>query len=60
MWLTIAAVSSWCLFAFMVPVVWFIVWRRRRMDKTEIIQDIDWYWDPDEEPPTEDEKNEQL
>ena len=42
MWLTIAAVSSWCLFAYMVPVVWFIVWRRRRADKTEIIQEGDW------------------
>lgn len=41
-WLTIAAVCSWCLFAYMVPVVWFIVWRRRRADKTEIIQDGDW------------------
>jgi hypothetical protein len=54
--LTIVAVSSWCLFALMVPVVWYIVWRRRHMDKTEIIQEIDWYWDPDEEPPTEDEE----
>ena len=54
--LTIVAVCSWCLFALMVPVVWFIVWRRRRKDKTEIIQEIDWYWDPDEEPPTEDEE----
>ena len=41
MWLTIAAVCSWCLFAYMVPVVWFIVWRRRRADKTEIIQEGD-------------------
>lgn len=41
-WLTIAAVSSWCLFAYMVPLVWFIVWRRRRTDKTEIIQEGDW------------------
>lgn len=40
-WLTIAAVSSWCLFAYMVPVVWWIVWRRRRADKTEIIQEFD-------------------
>lgn len=54
--LTIVAVSSWCLFALMVPVVWYIVWGRRRKDKTEIIQEIDWYWDPDEEPPTEDEE----
>jgi len=42
MWLTIAAVSSWCLFAYMVPAVAFIVWRRRRADKTEIIQEGDW------------------
>ena len=42
MWLTIAAVCRWCLFAYMVPVVWFIVWRRRRADPTEIIQDGDW------------------
>ena len=54
--LTIVAICSWCLFALMVPVVWYIVWRRRRKDKTEIIQEIDWYWDPDEEPPTEDEE----
>ena len=39
--LTIAAVCSWCLFAYMVPVVWFIVWRRRKADKTEIIQEDD-------------------
>lgn len=26
----------------MVPVVWFIVWRRRRADPTEIIQEGDW------------------
>ena len=41
MWLTIAAVCSWCLFAYMVPVVWIIVWMRRRRDKTEIIQEFD-------------------
>jgi hypothetical protein len=39
--LTIAAVCSWCLFAYMVPVVWFIVWRRRRADPTQIIQGYD-------------------
>lgn len=39
--LTIIAVASWCLFAYMVPVVWFIVWRRRKADKTEIIQEYD-------------------
>lgn len=54
--LTIVAVSSWCLFALMIPVVWYIVWRRRRKDKTEIIQEIDWYCGPDEEPPTEDKE----
>lgn len=54
--LTIVAVSSWCLFALMVPVVWYIVWRRRRMDKTEIIQDIDGYLAPYEEPQTEDKE----
>ena len=37
MLLTIAAVCSYCMFAYMVPVVWYIVWRRRRKDKTEII-----------------------
>lgn len=42
MWLTILAASSWCLFAYMVPVVWAIVWMRRRRDKTEIIQEGDW------------------
>ena len=41
MFLTITAVYSWCLFAYMVPVVWFIVWRRRRADKTEVIQQLD-------------------
>ena len=39
--LEIAAVSSCCLFAYMVPVVAYIVWRRRRKDKTEIIQELD-------------------
>lgn len=51
MWLTIAAVCSWCLFAYMTPVVAMIVWRRRRKDPTEVIQEIDWYWDPDGEVP---------
>ena len=37
-WVTIAAVCSWCLFAYMVPVAAYIVWRRRRRDKTEVIQ----------------------
>lgn len=41
--LTILAVASWCLAAYMVPVVAVLVWLRRRRDKTEIIQteDID-------------------
>lgn len=39
--LEIAAVCSMVLFAYMVPVVWFIVWRRRRADPTEIIQEDD-------------------
>ena len=39
MWLTIVAVCSCFLFAYMLPVVWYIVWRRRRKDKTEIILD---------------------
>lgn len=39
MWLTIAAVASWCLFAYMVPVVAVIVWWRRRRDPTEVIQE---------------------
>lgn len=40
---TYLAVASWCMFAYMVPVVWAIVWVRRHRDKTEIIQtdDID-------------------
>ena len=41
MFLTITAVCSWCLFAYMVPAVWFIVRRRRRADKTEVIQQLD-------------------
>jgi hypothetical protein len=45
MWLTILAASSWCLFAYMVPVVCAIVWIRRRRDKTEIIQEGDWMSD---------------
>lgn len=40
--LTYAAVCSWCLAAYMLPVVAFIVWRRRRADRTEIIQEGDW------------------
>ena len=36
------AVATWCLAAYMVPVAALIVWIRRRMDKTEIIQEGDW------------------
>lgn len=36
--LTYAAVSSWCLAAYMVPFVALLVWVRRRNDPTEIIQ----------------------
>lgn len=39
--LTIISVASWCAFAYMLPVVAFIVWRRRRKDKTEVIQKYD-------------------
>lgn len=46
-WLMIVAAFSWCLSAYMVPVVWLIVWMRRRRDKTAVLQSIDWYWDPD-------------
>ena len=41
MWLTIAAVASWCLAAYMVPVVAALVWWRRRNDPAEIIQEYD-------------------
>lgn len=40
-WITYAAVTSWCLFAYMLPVVWVIVSVRRHRDKTEIIQTDD-------------------
>ena len=39
--LTIIAVCSWCLFAYMVPVVWFIEWRRRKKDPAQVIQEYD-------------------
>lgn len=39
--LSCIAAASWCLFAYMVPVVAMIVWLRRRKDKTEIIQTMD-------------------
>ena len=40
-WLMIAAVSSWCLAAYMLPVTAVIVWMRRRLDKTQVIQEDD-------------------
>ena len=39
--LTYIAVALWCAFAYMVPVMWMIVWVRRHRDKTEIIQQYD-------------------
>lgn len=36
-----AAVLSLCLPAFLLPIVWIIVERRRKCDKTEIIQEDD-------------------
>lgn len=38
---TFVAILIFCLPALMLPVVWFIVERRRRRDKTEIIQEDD-------------------
>ena len=38
---TYMAVASWCIAAYMVPVVAALVWLRRRRDKTEIIQTED-------------------
>ena len=51
--LTIAAVSSWCLFAYMVPVVCAMVWWRRHLDPTQIIQELDC---EEEDIPAEEEK----
>lgn len=39
--ITYLAVASWCALAYMVPVVWAIVWYRRHRDRTEVIQDGD-------------------
>ena len=39
--LTYFAVATWCLAAYMLPVVALLVWLRRRRDKTEIIQEYD-------------------
>ena len=38
MWITMAAVASWCFAAYMMPIVALVVCYRRRKDKTEIIQ----------------------
>lgn len=37
--ITYLAVASWCASAYMVPVVWTMVWLRRRRDRSEIIQE---------------------
>lgn len=39
------AVASWCAMAYLLPIVAVIVWRRRRRDKTEVIQYDDWILD---------------
>lgn len=39
--ITYLAVASWCVAAYMLPVVAVMVWYRRRRDKTEIIQEDD-------------------
>lgn len=36
------AVTTWCAMAYMLPVVFILVWSRRRRDKTEVIQEDDW------------------
>ena len=43
MWkiLTYLAVASWCVAAYMLPVVAVMVWMRRRRDTTEVIQEDD-------------------
>ena len=38
---TYAAVTSWCIAAYMLPVVAMIVWIRRKRDPAEIIQEYD-------------------
>lgn len=43
--LTYLAVTSWCAMAYMLPIVYIIVWNRRRKDKTEVIQYDDWILD---------------
>ena len=44
--ITYLVVASWCAMSYMMPVVWAMVWWRRRRDKTEIIQDSNG-WDSD-------------
>jgi len=44
--ITYLAVASWCAMSYMLPVVAAMVWRRRRRDKAEIIQDHNG-WNPD-------------
>ena len=39
------AVASWCAMAYLLPIVAVIIWRRRRRDKTEVIQYDDWILD---------------
>ena len=39
--ITYAAVASWCLAAYMLPVVALLVWERRRNDQAQIIQEYD-------------------
>ena len=41
MLITYLAAASLCAFAYVAPVVWAIVWCRRRRDKTEVIQEYD-------------------
>ena len=44
--ITYLAVTSWCAMSYMLPIVAAMVWWRRRMDRTEIIQDHNG-WNPD-------------
>ena len=39
--ITYLAVASWSVAAYMLPVVYALVWYRRHRDKTEIILDKD-------------------
>ena len=40
-WITYLAVATWCLSAYMLPIVAILVWWRRHQDPTEIIQEDD-------------------